>query len=48
MATHKFNKAEFEARKAEKANLKADTNKKATVSALSDRVISIEKVLGIR
>jgi len=45
---HKFNKAEFEARKQIKVNLKQDTGKKATVSALADRVVEIEKAIGIR
>lgn len=48
MANHKFNKSEFDSRKVVKENLKTDANKKTTVSALADRVISIEKVLGVR
>ena len=48
MATHKFDRAQFDAKKQIKDSLKADTGKKANVSALADRVIEIEKVLGLR
>lgn len=48
MAEHKFNKAEYETRQAEKSNLKADTAKKTTISSLADRIMEIEKFLGLR
>ena len=45
---HKFNKTEFEARKQVKEALKKDTAKKSTVPALADRIVEIEKTIGLR
>lgn len=45
---HKFDKTEFKRRKQVEAALKQDTAKKATLSSLADRVVEIEKHIGIR
>lgn len=45
---HKFDKTAYENKKTVKEALKADTSKKDTVSSLADRVVKIEKIIGIR
>ncbi len=45
---HKFDKIAYDAKKKVKTDLKADTGKKTSVPALADRVVEIEKIIGIR
>ena len=48
MAKHKLDKKKLKDKRDVKAAMKSDDVKKATVSSLADRVIELEKYVGIR